>query len=62
MAETLGRGFTWLDTGTHESQLEASHFIATIETSPRSKIDCLEKITLSKGGSMRHRWRLMVNI
>ncbi len=42
--EKLGRGFTWLDTGTHESLLEASQFIQTIEKRQNIKIGCLEEI------------------
>ena len=42
--EKLGRGFTWLDTGTHESLLEASQFIQTIEKRQDIKIGCLEEI------------------
>ena len=45
----LGRGFTWLDTGTHDSLLEASHFVQTIEKSQRFKIACLEEIAFNMG-------------
>lgn len=47
--QMLGRGFTWLDTGTHDSLLEASHFVQTIEKSQRFKIACLEEIALNMG-------------
>lgn len=47
--ETLGREFTWLDTGTHESLLKASQFIETIEKRQGLKIGCLEEIAFLKG-------------
>ena len=47
--EILGRGFTWLDTGTHDSLLEASNYIHTIEKHSGLKVACLEEIAFKMG-------------
>ena len=45
----LGQGFTWLDTGTHESLVDATNFVHTVETHSHRKIACLEEIAYLNG-------------
>lgn len=47
--ELLGQGFTWLDTGTHESLVEATNFVKTVETHQHRKIGCIEEIAFLNG-------------
>lgn len=47
--EILGRGFTWLDTGTHDSVLQASNFIQSMELNKGEKISCLEEVAFNQG-------------
>ena len=57
--KTLGRGFAWLDTGTHESLIEAGQFIRTIEKRQGLKVGCLEEIAYEKGWiSLEHLLKL----
>ncbi|RKX27129.1 MAG: glucose-1-phosphate thymidylyltransferase [Candidatus Zixiibacteriota bacterium] len=57
----LGRGIAWLDTGTHESLLEAGNFIATVEHRQGQKIACLEEIAYRVGLIDRNRMMEIVN-
>jgi glucose-1-phosphate thymidylyltransferase len=47
--ELLGQGFTWLDTGTHESLVDATNFVYTVERHQHRKIACLEEIAYLNG-------------
>ena len=47
--EILGRGFAWLDTGTHDSMLQASTFVSSMELNTGAKISCLEEIAYNQG-------------
>ena len=47
--EILGQGFTWLDTGTHESLVDATNFIKTVESHQHRKVACLEEIAFLNG-------------
>lgn len=57
--ETLGRGFAWLDTGTHDSLAEASNFVEVIEKRQGLKIACLEAIAFRKGWIDEERMRAL---
>ena len=47
--EILGQGFTWLDTGTHESMVDATNFVKAVETHQRRKVACIEEIAYLNG-------------
>ncbi len=47
--EIMGRGYAWLDTGTHDSLLDASHLIATLEKRQGLKVSCPEEIAFRQG-------------
>ena len=60
--ELLGQGFTWLDTGTHESLVEATNFIKTVEDHQNRKIGCLEDIAYINGWITREQVEAVIKI
>lgn len=60
--EMLGRGFAWLDTGTHDSLLEASSFVQTLEKRQGFKIACLEEIAYNNGWISKNKLRSSANL
>ena len=60
--ELLGQGFTWLDTGTHESLLEATNFIRTVEQHQNRKIGCLEDIAFMNGWISREQVEAAIKV
>ena len=60
--ELLGQGFTWLDTGTHESLVEATNFIKTVETHQNRKIGCLEDIAYLNGWISREQVEEVIKV
>ena len=60
--ELLGQGFTWLDTGTHESLVEATNFVKTMETHQNRKIGCLEDIAYINGWITREQVEAVIKI
>lgn len=58
--ELLGRGFAWLDTGTHENLLNASQFIETVEKRQGLKIGCLEEISFNNGWISKDRLAVQI--
>lgn len=60
--ELLGQGFTWLDTGTHESLVEATNFVKTVESHQNRKIGCLEDIAYRNGWITREDVEAVIKI
>jgi len=60
--ELLGQGFTWLDTGTHESLVEATNFVMTVENHQNRKIGCLEDIAYLNGWITREQVEAVIEI
>ncbi len=60
--ELLGTGFTWLDTGTHESLVEATNFIMTVENHQNRKIGCLEDIAYMNGWISREEVEAVIKV
>ena len=60
--ELLGQGFTWLDTGTHESLVEATNFVKTVENHQNRKIGCLEDIAYMNGWISRERMEEIIKL
>ena len=58
--EDFGRGFAWLDTGTHDSLMSASHFVQVIEQRQGFKIACLEELGYRNGWITKE--RMMMNV
>ena len=60
--ELLGQGFTWLDTGTHESLVEATNFVKTVESHQNRKIGCLEDIAYMNGWISREQVEAVIAV
>ena len=60
--ELLGQGFTWLDTGTHESLVEATNFVMTVENHQNRKIGCLEDIAYINGWITREQVEKVIEL
>ena len=60
--ELLGPGFTWLDTGTHESLVDATNFVKTIETHQHRKVACIEEIAYKNGWMSREQLQAVYEV